>query len=71
MLHPEERQGTGPFGDDHAGIAVSDVHFSYDASDSGGADHFSLHLRRLEISPGERVAIIGPSGCGKTTLSAC
>ena len=47
---------------------MSDVHFSYDTSGSNRADHFSLRLPRLEISPGERVAIIGPSGCGKTTL---
>ena len=68
MLHSEERQSPGPVGDEQAGIAMSDVRFFYDSSDSTGADHFSLYLPRLEISPGERVAIIGPSGCGKTTL---
>ena len=71
MLHPEERPSPGPVDDDYAGIAgiaVSDIRFFYAASDSSGAEHFSLHLPRLEISPGERVAIIGPSGCGKTTL---
>jgi len=71
MLHPEERSSPGPVDGDYtgnAGIAVSDIRFFYDASDSSGADRFSLHLPRLEISPGERVAIIGPSGCGKTTL---
>jgi putative ABC transport system ATP-binding protein len=68
MLHPEERVSPGPIGDEHAGIAVSDVRFLYDSSDSSEAEHFSLHLPRLEISTGERVAIIGPSGCGKTTL---
>ncbi len=48
-------------------ITVSDLRFDH-ASDASGSDHFSLHLPRLGISRGERVAIIGPSGCGKTTL---
>lgn len=68
MLHPEERQSPGPVGGEHAGIALNDVRFFYDMSDSSESDHFSLRIPRLEILPGERVAIIGPSGCGKTTL---
>jgi putative ABC transport system ATP-binding protein len=60
-------------------IEISDLRFRYSgagdepgqrSTDAGdlGAPHFSLHLPRLEIGAGERVAIIGPSGCGKTTL---
>lgn len=68
MLHPEERQSPGLVGGEHAGIALNDVRFFYDMSDSSESDHFSLRIPWLEILPGERVAIIGPSGCGKTTL---
>jgi ATP-binding cassette subfamily B protein len=48
----------------HAGIAFDDVTFSYPARPATPAlDRFTL-----EVSPGERVALVGPSGAGKTTV---
>jgi putative ABC transport system ATP-binding protein len=67
MLDSEERPSPGSVQDERSGITVSDLRFDYPGGTSG-AEPFSLQLPRLEISPGERVAIIGPSGCGKTTL---
>jgi putative ABC transport system ATP-binding protein len=43
-------------------LQLTDIHFSYRA---GG---FRLHIPRLLVSAGEKVAVIGPSGSGKTTL---
>jgi len=45
------------------GIQISDLKFSY-----ASADGFRMHIKRLDITPGECVAIVGPSGSGKTTL---
>ena len=42
-------------------IRVRDVRFRY-APDAPGLD-----LARLDLAPGEAVALVGPSGCGKTT----
>ena len=67
MADPTRQQSQRAVGDERSEIAVSDLRFDYPSAVSG-ADPFSLHLPRLEISPGERLAIIGPSGCGKTTL---
>lgn len=42
-------------------IAVRDLRFAY----AGG---FALDVPTLDLSGGERVAVVGPSGSGKTTL---
>jgi ABC-type bacteriocin/lantibiotic exporter with double-glycine peptidase domain len=61
---PLERQGGEvlPAGDRPMRV-VAEVR-KWTPSGHGGADP----LRRLEISPGERVAVYGPSGSGKTRL---
>ena len=43
-------------------IEISNIHFQYPKSD------FKLHIDRLNIDSGSKIAIIGPSGFGKTTL---
>ena len=43
-------------------LALDNLLFSY------GSEGFTLRLPRLEILPGESVALIGPGGSGKTTL---
>ena len=71
MLQPEKHESPGPIHPERSRITISDLRFLYPATSAhhpDGASPFSLHLPRLEISAGERVAIIGPSGCGKTTL---
>ena len=43
-------------------IALRDVCFSYEP-DQRLIEHFNL-----DVTPGQRIAIVGPTGCGKTTL---
>ena len=45
------------------GIAFEDVSFQYP-----GGEAPALHGIRLEIRPGETLALVGPSGAGKSTL---
>lgn len=43
-------------------IAIENLEFHYPQSD------FRLHVPKLEVDKGSKVALIGPSGSGKTTL---
>ena len=43
-------------------VAIRDVSFSYTP------DRKLIQHLNLNVSPGQRIAIVGPTGCGKTTL---
>lgn len=45
-------------------ISVRDLEFSYRGTDAS----FRLSISQLDISPGQRIAVIGPSGSGKSTM---
>lgn len=47
------------------GLVIDDVSHAYDLE---GAPLPVLDRIRLEVDPGEMVALLGPSGCGKSTL---
>lgn len=47
---------------DPSGLHVTDLRFAY------SGDSFRLHVPRLELVPGQAMALAGPSGAGKSTL---
>jgi len=49
-------------------LDVRDLRFSYPSAADNRPSPFSLHLSRISLPPGRRLAIVGPSGSGKTTL---
>ena len=60
-LVPDDRTAKDQQPRDEA-LVVEDVRFAY------REDHDVLHGIDLELSPGERLAVVGPSGAGKSTL---
>ncbi len=50
--------------------AVALAAWGVSRSFASGGTSFTLHIDRLTVRSGERVAVTGPSGCGKSTLLA-
>lgn len=60
---PEQSDGGKPF-PDNSGIALQDVHFSYEA------DREVLHGVSMAFPQGSFTSVVGESGCGKSTIAA-
>ena len=58
---PDDREATGEE-PEHERLRASDVRYAY----VEGRD--VLHGLDLDLTPGERIAVVGPSGAGKSTL---
>ena len=59
---PGDIDGARVLEDAEGNVSIRNVSFSYTA------DKPLIEGLSLEVSPGQRIAIVGPTGCGKTTL---
>lgn len=59
---PEEGENVRELKQVDGSLKISNVSFSYDPEAT------LLHNLNLEVTPGQKIAVVGPTGCGKTTL---